>query len=178
MKQIRLLITSTGGLVVPSMIKTLRDYFENIYIVGVDASENAVGFHFTDASYVVPYGNDPNFTLKIFNIATKENIHLIIPGSDEETLAIAKDKVKFESNGIKPLCSDYGICEIAFHKGKMLEFLKNKGIETPGFRIPTNYIQLFDYAKELGYPEKKIVLKPNVSRGARGFWILDSDFDE
>lgn len=178
MKQIRLLLTSTGGLVVPSMIKILRDYFENIYIVGVDNSENAVGFHFSDASYVVPYGNDSNYSSKLLNIAEKENIHLIIPGSDEETLAIAKDKVKFESKGIIPLCSDYAKCEIAFHKGKMLEFLKNKGIETPRFRIPTKCNQLFDYAKELGYPEKKIVLKPNISRGARGFWILDSGFDE
>ena len=178
MNRIRIILTSTGGLVAPSIIKSLREFFKEIYIVGVDTTEKAVGFHFADAHYLVPYGNNPDYASKLLEIAIKEKINFIIPGSDEETLALAKNKEKFESNNIKPLCSDYEKCEIAFNKGKMLEFLKKNKIETPEFRIPTNLKQLLYYAKDLGYPEKKIVLKPNISRGARGFWLLDANFDE
>ncbi|MFX1502973.1 MAG: ATP-grasp domain-containing protein [Promethearchaeota archaeon] len=178
MMEIRLILTSVGGLVAPSMIKSLKKYFKDIYIVGLDTSENAVGFHFADAHYLVPYGNDPEYASKLLEIAIKEKINFIIPGSDEETLALAKNKKKFESNDIKPLCSDYEKCEIAFNKGKMLDFLKIRGIKTPKFRLPTNHKQFLNYAKELGYPEKKIVLKPTISRGARGFWVLDANFDE
>lgn len=178
MDQIRIVLTSSGGLVIPSMVKSLKDYFKNIYIVGVDTSKEAVGFHFTDAHYQVPFGSDPNYCDKILEIALKEDIKFIIPTSDEETIELARQKEKFLSNGIEPLCSDYDICKIAFHKGDMLTFLKNKGIETPEFGIPKNCEELLKFAKELGYPDKKIVLKPNLSRGARGFWILDSKYNE
>lgn len=178
MKQIRIILTSTGGLVSPSMIKSLREYFKNIYIVAIDASKDAIGFYFADASYVVPFGTDPTYCSEVLTIAIKEKIQLIIPLSDEETLALAKEKEMFLSKGIQPLVSDYEKCEIAFNKGKMLSFLEKKGIKTPKFRIPTNPQEFLDYAHELGYPEKKIVFKPNVSRGARGFWVLDKDFDE
>ena len=178
MKQIRIIITGTGGLVVPSMITSLKEYFEDIYIVGVDTFEDAVGFHFADAYYTVPFGSNPNYCKELLKISLKEKIQFIIPTSDEETLALAKYKQKFLSNGIKPLCSDYDICKIAFNKGKMLSYLKEKGIETPEFRIPKDCTQFLNFAKELGYPGKKIVLKPNFSRGARGFWVLDSNYDE
>lgn len=178
MKQIRIILTSVGGLVVPSMIQSLKQYFEDIYIVGVDASKEAVGFYFTDASYIVPNGFDPNFSSELLDIAIKEKIQFIIPASDEETLELAKNKKIFEVSGIKPLCSDYDKCKIAFNKGKMLSFLKEKEINVPEFRIPANCEQLMNYASELGYPEKKIVFKPNFSRGARGFWILDENYDE
>ncbi len=178
MEQIRLILTSSGGLVIPSMINSLRSYFNNIYIVAVDASEDAVGFHFADTYYKVPLGSDLDYSDKILEIALKEKVSFIIPTSDEETLALAKEKEKFLANGITPLCSDYNICKIAFNKGEMLKYLKRKGIEVPKFRIPNDCDELVKYAGDLGYPEKKIVLKPNFSRGARGFWVLDANYDE
>lgn len=178
MNRIRIIMTSVGGLVVPSMIKSLRDYFEDIYIVGVDASNNAVGSYFSDKFYRIPFGDHPNYWKEVLEIALLEEIEFIIPLSDEETLALSKYKNKFMNKGIKILCSEYKKCKIAFNKGKMLDYLKTHGIDTPDFRIPKNCNELLKYAHELGYPEEKIVLKPNFSRGARGFWILDDKFDE
>ncbi|MFX0100556.1 MAG: ATP-grasp domain-containing protein [Candidatus Hodarchaeota archaeon] len=175
---IRIILTSMGGLVTPSMIKSLRDYFNDIYIVGLNATEGAIGFHFADKSYIVPPGNAKNYAEEVTKIAVKEKIDFIIPLSDEETLALSKIKNKLLEKNIKVLCSDHVTCQTAFHKDKMLEFLKDNGVDVPKFRVPKNCDELMKYAKELGYPEKKVVLKPTFSRGARGFWLMDEEYDE
>lgn len=177
MDKINILMTSVGGLVAPGMIKSLRKSFKRIYIVGVDASPDAVGFHFTDKSYTVLTGNNQGYFQQILRIAKKENIDVIIPLSDEEVLALAKNKYYFERVGIRITCSDYSVVKIASNKALMLQFLKEKRLPCAKYRIPKNIKELKIAVKELGYPDKKVVFKPQEGRGARGLWFINANLN-
>lgn len=179
MGKIRLLLTSVGGLVVPNMIKSLKENTgDDFYIVGVDMRSDAVGFHFADKSYVVPPGNSEEYTGQLLNIAKKEHIDVILPLSDEELLAFSKNKSDFEKEGIIAACSKYETVETATDKATMLQFLEKRGVPVPEYQIPHSIHELETAVKNLGYPEKPVVFKPRRSRGARGFWLLRADLDK
>ena len=179
-KKVRLLLTSVGGLVAPGMIKSLRSSEEyDFHIIGVDTQEDAVGFNFSDAKYVVPRGNDvPSYVPELFKIACKEKVDVIVPLSDEETLSLAEAKTMFEEEGIKITCSDYETVKIASDKASMLNHLKENGLDVPEFYTPKNLDELKDAVGRIGYPKKEVVLKPTNARGARGFCLLKSDIDK
>lgn len=178
MKQVRILITSAGGLVIPGMIKNLRASFKNIYIVGVDMDTEAVGFYLADKGHVICSGTDQKFPEQILKVAQEERVGLVLPLSDEEMLALSEKRDIFAREGIKVICSDHEIIKIAQDKALMLEYLKKKGVPCPEFRVPTNLQELERAIGELGYPEKCVVFKPRNSRGARGFWLLDANLNK
>jgi len=175
----RIIITSVGGLVAPNIIKGLKDdSSDELYIVGMDMNKEAVGFHFADKSYTMPSANSDEYIEQVLNIAKKEKIDLILPGSDEELLNLAKNKQKFKEEGTIIACSDYQVVNIASHKAKMLQFLEKNKVPVPEYRVPTNIQELGEMAGSLGYPEKPIVFKPSRARGARGFWLVRADLDK
>jgi len=174
----RIIITSVGGLVAPNIIRGLKeDASDDIYVVGVDMNKEAVGFHFSDKSYTIASGDSDEYSEQLLDIAKREKIEVIIPGSDEELLNLAKNKEKFTKEGIVVACSDYKTVNIASNKATMLEFLAKRSIATPKFSVPGSIGELETAARALGYPQKPIVFKPQRARGARGFWIVRADLD-
>jgi len=174
-KKVRLLLTSVGGLVAPGMIRNLRASKEfDFYIVGVDTRKEAVGFNFSDASYVVPRGDDPSYKERLLEISRKEGVDVIIPLSDEETLSLSESKELFDKQGTKITCSDYDTVKVSSNKALMLEFLREKGLPVPDFYLPKGPEELEDMVRRIGYPQKKVVFKPTRARGARGFWLLNA----
>lgn len=177
--KIRVLLTSVGGLVAPSMIKSLKECTsDEFYVVGIDMHKEAVGFYFTDRKYIVPSGDSDEYPEKLLNIAKKEKIDVILPLSDEELLNLSKNKKMFEKEGVLIACSDYEIINTASNKAAMLQFLGKRGILIPKYRIPHNINELQRNVESLGYPKESVVFKPQHSRGARGFWILRGDLDK
>ena len=177
-KNIRILMTSCGGLVFPGMVECLRVEKEYAFhIVGVDMDSNAVGAHFVDKFYTVPSGVDPSYPWKIIEIAQKENIHVILPLSDEELISLSKYRDEISGKGIVLLCSEFKAVETASDKGKMLNFLKERNVPVPEFYVPNSLEELDEAVESLGYPGKEIVLKPTKSRGGRGFWILSEKYE-
>ena len=110
MKELRVLLTSVGGLVAPRIIQTLRksakEDDKRIFIVGTDMRKDVVGFYFVDKSYVVHPGTSEGYIQKIHEICKDENINIIIPASDEELLAISMEREKFVKQGTIPICSN------------------------------------------------------------------------
>ena len=177
MSDIRLMLTSVGGLVSPGIIESLRRADETVYIVGIDMQPDAIGFYFVDKSHVVPRGDSSDYIPCLMEMAKKENVQVIVPCSDEELLSISKTKSDFGREGIIPLCSDYETVSIAIDKGTMLEFLKTQAVPTPRFYLPKNTDALIRGAEALGYPDNPVVVKPRRSRGGRGFRILKEQID-
>lgn len=172
-ERIGVMLTSCGGLVVPGMVECLRaekDY--DFHIAGVDMEARAVGAHFVDSFHTVPAGLEPAYPASILEIARQENIDVIVPLSDEETLALSQHREKFAGANIAVLCSDSEAVAISSDKGKMLTFLQDKGVPVPSFYLPTSLAELDEAVELLGYPEQELVLKPTRSRGGRGFRLL------
>ena len=173
------LLTSVGGQVSPLIIKCLKsEENPSVRVVGVDAKQDAIGSYFCDAFKVVPYGTDKDYVPAVLEFAQQEKVDVIIPGSDEEVLALSKVKESFSQKGVTVACSEPSTVEIASDKLKMLSFLKDKGIRTPGFSAPVNISEFKDALYELGYPDHPVVFKPRRSRGGRGFWLITRDADD
>lgn len=171
--RIGVMLTSCGGLVIPGIVACLRaegDYA--FHIIGVDVDAQAVGAHFVDGFHTVPAGLDPAYPERILELAQQEDVDVIVPLSDEESLGLSGHRDRFAEKGIRVLCSDMKAVDIASDKGKMLKFLQTKGVPTPEFFCPTSLKMMDEAVESLGYPEREIVLKPARARGARGFWIL------
>ena len=116
-KKISILITCVGGELSPTSIKFLKknpNY--NIKVVGTDLNNNAIGKYFCDKFYKVPKSSSKNYVKNILKIATKNKINIIIPTSDEETLALSKKKEVFEKKKIYLLSSNYQTLKIFSNK--------------------------------------------------------------
>jgi len=172
-QQIRVLLTSCGGMVFPGMTACLRaelDY--HFYLVGVDARNDAVGAHFVDTFYTVPSGTAPGYADALLEIAEREGVQVVVPLSDEESLALSCAKQRFSDRGIAVVSSSHEALETACNKGALLSYLQHCGVEVPDYRVASTLSELDEAVIALGYPGREIIVKPTVARGGRGFWVL------
>jgi len=173
---INVIITSVGGEIIPGIIDTLRG--EDSYdfkIVGVDMEGDAVGQKFTNEFYTVPGGLESGYISRMVDIAEREEIDVIVPLSDQETRSLSKNKDKFRSIGTEILTPSGESVEISSDKGSMLEYLDENGVSVPDYHLPNSFEELDQAVSDLGYPEKKVVMKPRRQRSARGFWLLSDE---
>jgi len=180
-KEIRIILTSIGGLVAPSIIEHLRKSAEEdnkkLFIIGINAQKNAVGSFFVDKNFIVPNGDSVNYIPTLFKIAKENKIDIIIPCSDEELLSISKEKKNFMKDNIMPICSNYDIIHKSNDKGLMLQYLKKYKIPYPKFCIPKNIEEVVKFSRAVEYPHKPFIVKPRIARGGRGFRIIKEEFD-
>lgn len=172
-----ILLTSVGGMVSPGIIENLRNIPKIDRIIGTDMSAEAIGFHFVDKGYIVPRGDAPDYITVLSELSERESVDVIIPGADEEVLALSRHKDTFKKKGISIICSPYDITSVAIDKGSMLTFLEQSGVSVPKYYLPTSKSELLKAVDELGYPSRPVVIKPRRGRGGRGFRVLKEDID-
>ena len=123
----RIILTSVGGPLSPLLTKFLKkdNQLSNIYIVGVDRRKIKKILNL-DAFYTVKMKNKNYFLKKFLQICKKEQIDLIIPGSDNEALIFSKFKNRFLKNGVKILVNDYSVVKKITNKYLTYKILKKK----------------------------------------------------
>jgi carbamoyl-phosphate synthase large subunit len=141
--------------------------------VCVDADWDVIGRFWGDKFHQVPMGTDPNYIEAMEEVIAKEKPDVFFPVSSMEVLPVSKNKARFERHGCKVLVSDPEPLETATNKYNIYKTLQDNGIPTPEFYWPKNLDEFIDIAKDMGYPKRKICFKPFVSKGSRGFRILD-----
>lgn len=175
MKTVTVIITGAGAPGAPGVIKSLRANGErDLRVVGVDASNEAVGFKIADAGHQIPLANAPDFIDKLLEIAVAEKADVILPLVTRELEMLSLSKDKFQHEGVIVSVSDYQHLKIANNKGKLLTYMKDKGLPVPGFSIVRSKETFVKAVKELGYPDEPICFKPVQANGCRGFRIIDS----
>lgn len=127
-----------------------------------------------DAFYKVPEPESPTFINYVYDICKKEQVEVITPIVTRELEVFAAAKAYFESTGIKIAVSDAALLYIANNKGLLLTAMKEAGLPTPEFRVVHTADSVETAIKELGYPEKALVVKPTFGNGSRGTRILDT----
>ena len=178
MKKINLLVTTVGGMTSPDILKAFRntkDYLINI--IGVDAFEFAVGRNFVDIFEVSPNStvDELGFVDFVETLVKKHNIDVVLPCGNEDNLAISKyiDKIS-----CKVIVGNYEDLIKSYDKGKVYDELKENIPEhCPKYFIVNNYQDFIESVKKIGYPNKKVVIKPRFGRGGRGVYILSDKFD-
>lgn len=173
MKDCTVILTCCGGLVIPGMLQSLKSVTERrVRVVGVDMKETAVGAYLVDKFYTVPSGNSPAYINAMLDVATSEEVNVILPTSHEESLALARHRQIFEEKGIKVAVSDYEVLKRAYHKGDCYRFLKDKNLPCPRYYTVGSVEEFREAAGALGFPGHPVVVKPPLNRGGRGVRVL------
>ena len=176
MKALTVIVTACGAPGGPGIIKTLRQVQErDIRIVGTDARPTASGLLLSDEAYVVPHGQSKLYIPAMSKLAKKTKANVILPLSSMELLPLSKSIEKF--NETKVVVNKEHPLEIALNKRKCYEHFKRRNLPAPEYIVVHNFAEFEEAVHTLGYPEKPVCFKPPISKGQRGFRILQSDTD-
>ncbi|MBN2125285.1 MAG: ATP-grasp domain-containing protein [Deltaproteobacteria bacterium] len=170
-RRVNLVLTCVGSPLAWEMIQSFAGLDSpDVRIIGVDMNSAAIGRHFLQVFHEVPSGEDPEYVDILLDICRRENVHLVIPGSDEEAFTLSRSIERFRNEGIVCTVPRADLIDPMADKFLMYETLKPLGIPVPRYYRVNCPADLEDAAAELGYPRKPFVLKISSGRGGRGIW--------
>jgi carbamoyl-phosphate synthase large subunit len=171
----RILITSIGGGLAAELIKNIKKQskFKHLKIFGADMSDNNVAKFFVDKFFIVPDPLNKNYVKKLTNIIKKNNINLVLPGSDFEALALSKNRKKFEKQNCFLASIDHKSLLNFSDKQSTYEILKKNNLPCANFNVIKNNKDLSKIIKS--YLKDEFVIKPSISIGGRGVTIFRKD---
>ena len=170
------LVSAAGAPGTAALIRALRDNGEReVRVVGTDMAERSVGRFLCDAFHLVPPGSDPAFADAMVEVARKEEVEAILPQSSFDLLGLAEAKERFD--GTVVMVSSPEAIRRSNDKAESYALLDEIGVPGPRWRRVVGGEAVAEAARELGYPEEDVALKPAFSSGSRGFRILSAAAD-
>lgn len=180
MRAISVLITGAGAPGILGTIYSLKNNFEKreIKIIGTDIKDGVIGKFVCDSFFTIPPAKDrEDYLNALLKICYSERVDVLIPQNTSELEILSLSKKVFEDAGTKIVVSDYESIDNANNKFFLMQKCKEFDIPVGDFYLISNERMLFEKAKLLGWPQKKIVVKPPVSNGLRGVRIIDEEFN-
>lgn len=177
MKNITILITGGGAPGIAGTVYALKNNPDGqiFRIVTTDVKADVVGRYLADSFYKVPPPEHKDFVRQVLKIAKKEKADVILPQTTRELPIFAKHKKDFVKEGIAVVVSSYESIKQANDKFFLLQKAQKIGVPCPLYFL-TNSQRSFEKAVHaLGFPKKKIVVKPPVSNGMRGLRIITNE---
>lgn len=171
--RIKVLVTGVGGGGHgEQVLKALRMAETHYTIVATDMSPISKGLYEADRSYIVPAANDSTYISKILDICEREDISVLITGSEPELLKISENRGKFEERRILLLINPPHVLRICMDKWETYNFLTRNGFDCP---------KSFLIGKESDMRSIRIlpvVIKPAVAGGGSANVFLAQDQEE
>ena len=166
-------VTSAAGASVPSFFGAAKNNLEvNFNVIAFDANFSAESASIADKFFLLPPGNSSDYFTNIFTYIEKNNIQVLLPYSDEEAIALSPHLDKLEKIGCTTLVSSPSVLEIIESKPDTYDKLKSNGLKTPDFARAFSRYDVLHAIKEMGYPNRSVVVKPARGRGGRGVKVL------
>jgi carbamoyl-phosphate synthase large subunit len=173
---ITVLVTASGAPGTAALLRALRANGEQeVRLVGTDTSAQAIGRHLCDAFELVPPGSDAGFAEAVLEICRRESVDAVLPQSSFDLLGLAEAKERFE--GIAVMISSPDAVRRSNDKAETYAMLDEIGVKGPAWRRARGGEAVAEAARELGYPDEDVALKPIFSSGSRGFRILSASAD-
>jgi len=168
------LITSIGGMFSHDLVRALR-MDKNTFILGTDMRFTANSY-FLDKFEIIP---DPKkdkkkYISRLFYLCKKYKINFILPCSENECIEISKNLKTLDKLNIKTSVSDFVITKNLVDKHILFKILKDNNIDVGEWFTLNKFNELNKIAKKMGYPKKKLILKPRKGSGSKGVIILDN----
>jgi carbamoyl-phosphate synthase large subunit len=181
MDDLTVIVTGSGAPGIAGTLYSLRNNYDSrhVRVVGTDINPNAVGWYLCDAFRVIPRPAETEAYLDaILALGEDEDAICILPQNTSELGILAENIWKFEKKGVKVAVSPAHAIELSNDKQKLCERAKGWGIPIPESIEVRDEKELREAAISLGWPERKIVVKPPQGSGMRGFRIIDESVDE
>ena len=157
-----------------NMLKSIKDM--NINIVTADREDrDSLGFLATGKKYILPKGDSPHYIERVKSICEKENISVIIPQYGDELIPLSQNLELFNSLGIKVLVSqDTSKLFIANNKKELFKYFLGADF-IPAYKSACNLDDIERAVYGFNYPDNNICLKPALSEGSKGFFIITAE---
>jgi carbamoylphosphate synthase large subunit len=175
-RPLTVLASACGSPGTAALLRALRDNGErDVRIVGTDMGELAIGRHLADAFHLVPAGSDAGFADAMLEVCRSENVDVVLPQSSFDLLGLAEARDRFE--GIAVLVSSPEAIHRSNDKAETYAMLDRIGVRGPAWRPVSGGPAVAAAARELGYPDVDVCMKPVSSSGSRGFRVLSASAD-
>ena len=168
-----------GGNSMASLVHKIKYDNPQKKIYGLDANINNKNKELFDKFYTIPLPNKDNFISTLLSILNNIGPSMLIPGADEEALIISSIKEILVKNNILCNVLDHNIITSIVDKFYLnTNILKaNSNYAVKCIRVHNN-IDFREACIEMGYPSKKIILKPRTGRGRRSTYVVSEDYFE
>lgn len=180
MRKITVLITGAGAPGIQGTIYSLKNNYDKreIKVVGTDINAFAVGKYLCDDFFVIPPARDSHrYLTKMLDICVNKKVDVILPQNTSELAILSENIALFENKGIKVCISKKNAILNANNKYLIFETAKQLGIPVAESFLASTFNELKESAVKLGWPNKKVVVKPPVSNGSRGVRIISENLD-
>lgn len=141
----------------------------------MDANVEAAGRRVADGFYQVPLGTDAAYVDAIIDIVRREQVDLILPTSDEEAIALARDRTRIETAGARVAAGDFDTIMLFSNKAATYTRLAQAGFHVPMWRAARTKDEIASAIAEIMAVHDSCVVKPAIARGARGVSVIRSD---
>jgi carbamoyl-phosphate synthase large subunit len=176
--ELRILVSASGAPGTAALLRALRENGErDVHLVGTDMSERSVGRHLCDAFHLVPAGSDPGFADAMLEVCRLEGVAAVLPQSSFDLGGLAGAKERFASEGIAVLVASVDAVRQSNDKAESYALLDRIGVRGPAWRRVRGGEALAGAARELGYPDRDVCMKPVFSSGSRGFRVVSAAAD-
>ncbi len=166
------LVTAAGAPGCPRLIRSLAAGGHRV--VGTDANPASVASRLCERFAVVPRGDDPEFIPVLGAVARELGADVVFPTSSAEILAWARARDTF---GVPVMAGPPAGIEAADDKAATFRLAERAGVAAPRTIEVADPDAFAAAVRELGYPERRVVMKPSQAKGSRGMRILDPQAD-
>lgn len=170
---INVLVTGVGGGSQGNeVLKALRLADTRCRLIGVDMNPTSLGLYQTDVSYVVPPAQHPQYLPALLEVCRKEDVRVLIAGSDPELKVISAGRQSFADADILTLINDPDVIDRCLNKWSTVRFLAEKGFYVPRSVL----IEREDDCEKV--EQMPVVIKPAVGGGGSNSVFIAQDHEE
>ena len=175
MTPLTILLTAAGAPGTAALVRALRGNGERpVRLVAVDVRERAAGRFLCDAFHLVPPGDEPGYADAVAAVVEREGVDVVLPQSSFDVAGLAPHRERIPAVVLAP---SERTAAGANDKEASYRLLSEAGLRVPAWRRVHGAGALDAAARELGYPDAPVCLKPVRSSGSRGFRVLDATVD-
>ena len=170
-------MTCVGGRLIYDIVRGLRQTENlNIRVVGLDVDPEAQGRLLCDVFAAVPPAqpDEVAYVERIEALHAEHGFDVLILLSEGEANAAAKHRDRLMKRGIRLSVSSHETVAALTDKLRLLQRATAAGIDVGPFVGVDNQAEARSAIAALGYPARRVVLKPRRGAGSRGVVILDS----
>jgi len=159
-------VTGVGGGVGQAVLRALRRSTLALRVVGFDMNGRGAGLYQADVGYKLPPCSDPTYVSRLVDVLVKEQISVLIPGSDPELSVLAGARSGIEEAGAKVIIGSPEAVGICRNKQRCSEFFRERGFP---FVRTVPIADADRLAEAIGYP---LIVKPIDGSASRGVAVV------